>query len=372
MESHSIDLVLLGAGAIFAFVWGLGTFWDPEIGLNMRVFLTGTLMLCGVWLASGALSFSGKAIDIVWVKPVAMPIVCFLGPLFYRSVQLALDGNGQPNKILKSKDLLLFIPAAAVSLLYVCTGLLTLLDRDISSIGQIFSVLNPVALLMSTLPVKVLIIFYVCLLMLRHRYIFFLGAALPAGLRRGFLIILLAVVAGLILGGVGIVLDEHTFARLSAHTLPFILYYFFIFVRSHPAILNQLHESVDRVRYRQSRLLGIDVQDFAERLESLMSEERIYADEDLTLGRLAQMLGLNSHQLSEILNNHLHKSFPHFISEYRVAAARQLLVSEPERSSLSIGMAVGFNSKSAFHRAFSKITGMPPQKYRKKFAVSNK
>jgi len=42
-----------------------------------------------------------------------------------------------------------------------------------------------------------------------------------------------------------------------------------------------------------------------------------------------------------------------------------MLIEEKERSILSIGIAVGFNSNAAFTTVFSKITGITPSQYRK-------
>jgi len=49
----------------------------------------------------------------------------------------------------------------------------------------------------------------------------------------------------------------------------------------------------------------------------------------------------------------------------RVAAAKDLLVSAPMQSILSIGMDTGFRSQSSFYAAFKEITGQSPGDYRK-------
>ncbi len=117
-----------------------------------------------------------------------------------------------------------------------------------------------------------------------------------------------------------------------------------------------------RDQYRISHIKGVDLDDLGVRLKSLMEEERAYCDEDLTLARLAAMLDLSTHQLSEYLNRHLQKSFYGYLNEYRIREAKALL-KEDQRSVLDIALAVGYNSRSAFYRAFREETGMTPRRY---------
>lgn len=102
-----------------------------------------------------------------------------------------------------------------------------------------------------------------------------------------------------------------------------------------------------------------------------MAKEKMYADEDLTLGTLASCVHLTAHQLSEFLNERLGKNFNQFVNEYRVAEARRMLLAEMDRTTLSIAYAVGFNSRSAFYRAFHKLTGQSPGKFREKYTFQS-
>ncbi len=117
--------------------------------------------------------------------------------------------------------------------------------------------------------------------------------------------------------------------------------------------------------YARSRTAGLDVEATRERLRLLMEVERVYRDEELTLPRLAARAELTVHQLSAFLNEHLDVNFPNFVNGYRIAEARELLRRHPDRTSLSIGMEVGFNSYTAFHTAFRRLAGMPPGRFRR-------
>jgi AraC-like DNA-binding protein len=126
-----------------------------------------------------------------------------------------------------------------------------------------------------------------------------------------------------------------------------------------------LKNETRQARYERSRIRGLDVDSIVERLYELMEDEKAYTDEDLTLAELARELGISPHQLSQILNERINKNFNTFVNDYRVAEARQLLIEEPERSILSIGVASGFNSVTTFNTVFSKCTGASPSQYRK-------
>jgi AraC-like DNA-binding protein len=131
-----------------------------------------------------------------------------------------------------------------------------------------------------------------------------------------------------------------------------------------PELLAELNEAA-QVRYGSSTLKDIDVDEQLKKLDSLMASSKIYQNENLSLSSLAAEMGLSSHQLSELVNSRLGVGFSRYIRERRVAAAKQLLVSAPQQSILSISMDTGFKSQSSFYAAFKEITSQSPGDYRK-------
>lgn len=131
-----------------------------------------------------------------------------------------------------------------------------------------------------------------------------------------------------------------------------------------PALPAEVSEAA-RTTYAVSTLQQVDCPAVVARLEALMRDERRYADPELSLPRLAEQLALSPHQLSELLNARLGKSFARFLREWRVAAAREMLLAEPSASVLSVGLNVGFTSQSTFYEAFREIEGMTPGQFRK-------
>ncbi len=149
---------------------------------------------------------------------------------------------------------------------------------------------------------------------------------------------------------------------LMANTATVMVY---LVTRRNPDHIRLLQSESRKAQYEKSRVRGLDVSRIISRLHEIMADEKAFADEEITLKDLAQELGISPHQLSEILNEKIKKNFKTFVNEYRVEEAKKLLVEEPDRSILSVGVAVGFNSNTTFCTVFSKTTGYSPRHYRK-------
>ena len=95
-----------------------------------------------------------------------------------------------------------------------------------------------------------------------------------------------------------------------------------------------------------------------------MLQERIFENEDLTLTSTAEQLDISAQQLSELVNSDFGTSFPRYVRQHRVEAAKQMLVAEPAASVLSVSLATGFRSQSSFYTAFKEHTGETPAAFR--------
>ena len=141
--------------------------------------------------------------------------------------------------------------------------------------------------------------------------------------------------------------------------------YVYLVTQRHPDYHRLLRSETRKAHYEKSRIAGLDVDVICNRLNELMRDEKVFADEDLSLRDLASELGISPHQLSQILNERMKKNFNTFVNEYRVEEARRMLIDEPRRSILSVGIAAGFNSNTTFCNVFSKVTGQSPSNFRK-------
>lgn len=142
-----------------------------------------------------------------------------------------------------------------------------------------------------------------------------------------------------------------------------------IYILSHrnPVYLQLAANNVKTTQYQKSQINSIDIKSITKKLYLIVEQEKLYTDENINLEKIAKMLNITNHQLSELLNRHIKKSFIQFINEYRIKDSQKLLLDEPDSSILSICYQVGFNSNSAFYNAFKKINGMNPKQYRKKY-----
>jgi AraC-like DNA-binding protein len=73
---------------------------------------------------------------------------------------------------------------------------------------------------------------------------------------------------------------------------------------------------------------------------------------------------MSAHQLSQLLNDNLGKSFSTYINEYRINEACQKIEIGSFLKIEEIGYEVGFNSKSTFFSTFKKIKNTTPLLYK--------
>ena len=102
------------------------------------------------------------------------------------------------------------------------------------------------------------------------------------------------------------------------------------------------------------------------KLARLLETEKPYLETDLSLPKLAARLNTSPHHLSQLLNDRLGQTFFDWLATYRIAEAQRLL-SDSGTAHLKIeeiAERVGYNSPSAFHTAFKRITTQTPAQFR--------
>lgn len=119
----------------------------------------------------------------------------------------------------------------------------------------------------------------------------------------------------------------------------------------------------DAERYKTSRLEGVDLKELQKNLDRLMRVEKIFLEDDLTLNKLADELGIKHYQLSEFLNSRLNMNFSRYVNHFRIEEAARILLEDREASVLSVAYQVGFNSKANFNLAFKSIKGQSPRQF---------
>ena len=101
-------------------------------------------------------------------------------------------------------------------------------------------------------------------------------------------------------------------------------------------------------------------------LNELLEKDRLFADPELSLERLAKALAIRPRRLSEAINS-LHKiSVPGYLNRRRIEEAKRLIADsgKSEKSLIDIALEAGLNSKATFNRVFKDIAGETPSSYR--------
>ena len=106
---------------------------------------------------------------------------------------------------------------------------------------------------------------------------------------------------------------------------------------------------------------------YAKTLEDYMDKEQAFLEEDLSVLLISKELDISPHHLSMTINIEFGQNFYNYVNRHRIRYAEKLL-SAPQESEESILMIVyrsGFQSKTAFNKAFKSLTGTTPSEYRK-------
>ncbi|WP_304235599.1 helix-turn-helix transcriptional regulator [Jiulongibacter sediminis] len=102
---------------------------------------------------------------------------------------------------------------------------------------------------------------------------------------------------------------------------------------------------------------------YLNKLETLVTDEKIYLDPNLTIPKMAEKIQIQPYLLSQMINNYYHQSFPDYINSFRIEEAKTLLEDNSLKIS-SIAADCGFNTLSSFNLAFKKHASKTPSQYR--------
>ncbi len=122
----------------------------------------------------------------------------------------------------------------------------------------------------------------------------------------------------------------------------------------------------ERKKYEKARLTSETAEKYLKRLLHYMESKKPYLDPDISLHKLSEDINIPHHYLSQVINARLDRNFYDFINFYRIGEARKILSdSKNHLPILGVAFEVGFNSKSAFNRAFKKNVNMTPSDFKK-------
>lgn len=118
-------------------------------------------------------------------------------------------------------------------------------------------------------------------------------------------------------------------------------------------------------KYRKSGLSNRDITINGLRIKSLLEQGQTFTRQEVSLNYIAQSLNLPRHQVSQIIGEYFNLTFYELLTQLRIKEVQRRLGAPmyAHLSILGIALECGFQSKSAFNKAFKKITGATPSSY---------
>ena len=100
-------------------------------------------------------------------------------------------------------------------------------------------------------------------------------------------------------------------------------------------------------------------------LMTYIREKKPFLETSLTLQSLSEMLDMKAHFLSKLINQKAGCNFFDFVNNFRIEEFKEQVLDPANHNYtlLSIAYSCGFNSKTAFNRAFKNSTGTTPSEY---------
>lgn len=101
--------------------------------------------------------------------------------------------------------------------------------------------------------------------------------------------------------------------------------------------------------------------------KQLMGFIHAHFDQDLSLVELGEHVQLHPGYVSTLIKKITGTSFVHYLRDYRVEKAKDLLTSSPHLPIEHIADAVGYENHRYFYKVFKTVTGLTPSQYKEQF-----
>ncbi|MDR2932258.1 MAG: helix-turn-helix domain-containing protein [Oscillospiraceae bacterium] len=92
---------------------------------------------------------------------------------------------------------------------------------------------------------------------------------------------------------------------------------------------------------------------------------RDHYNENISLGQIADILGVTPEYLSALFNREMNINFSKFLKNFRISSAKKLLLTDTQKVQ-EIAEAVGFSDPKYFNRVFKEVCGESPTSYKKR------
>lgn len=142
-----------------------------------------------------------------------------------------------------------------------------------------------------------------------------------------------------------------------------------VFFHAHPETEPEVSDVQPLVSLRSVELSIEAAKELNAQLQQLIKTHKPHLDEDISLAKLASLLGVTSHQLSELLNIHNETNFYDFLNNLRYQEALNILHNADVNLTIAdIAYQAGFNNRTSFYSVFKEKLGVTPSQYKKTIA----
>lgn len=97
-----------------------------------------------------------------------------------------------------------------------------------------------------------------------------------------------------------------------------------------------------------------------ETFRHIMEEEKAYLDNEITIGKISERLGVGQTTLSTIIRKEYDKNFRSVINDYRIQFAKDYMRENPSAIQADVALASGYNDVTTYNHKFKEITGKSP------------
>ncbi|MDA3881626.1 MAG: helix-turn-helix domain-containing protein [Prolixibacteraceae bacterium] len=147
-----------------------------------------------------------------------------------------------------------------------------------------------------------------------------------------------------------------------------IVFFLFHYIRQLQYLVNKMKNF--KMRPNKPKVLKMPKEKGEEllvKITKFFEEEKPYMNAEIKVSDVAEKLDIPTHEISQVINRYMNKSFNDLVNGYRVAEVKKIM-SDPEYSKytlIALSENCGFNSKTSFYRVFKKETGQTPAEYLK-------
>ena len=118
--------------------------------------------------------------------------------------------------------------------------------------------------------------------------------------------------------------------------------------------------------YKNPSIKSDDVSNLVNQVTDILQTEKPFLNPKLSLKDLSELTNISTHNLTELFNTQMNKSFYELINSYRVEEVKKLIREDSDKkfSLLALAFEAGFSSKTSFNTIFKKSVGKTPSQFR--------